>query len=236
MRFWVSEGWFNQYAAHVGIDRSQLNCCAPLHFRLWERPLILLREHLLPDKNSGNTRPVAIAVPDDMCLGKLGPILWLSFLHLCHVYQDERYGFGTLVMPCLGMVVYISAYFLFIQYWRWAGMSCEIDVLCLRLSIYTESLDDLNRYTSLHASESHLSYQRRVVGLVWGHPKLTSHQLWLWMFCPFQTWLNLNYHLMSLHFNIKTCRHCWADALYVLGSSYVLCESFWVGIVSWWWE
>ena len=81
-----------------------------------------------------------------------------------------------------------------------AGMSCEIDVLFLRLSIYTESLDDLKRYTSLHVSESHLSYQRRVVGLVWGHLKLTSHQLWLWMFCLFQTWLSLNYHLMSLHF------------------------------------
>ena len=81
-----------------------------------------------------------------------------------------------------------------------AWMSCEIDVLFLRLSIYTESLGDLKGYISLHASESHLSYQRRVVGLVWGHLKLTSHQLWLWMFCPFQTWLSLNYNLMSLHF------------------------------------
>ena len=35
-------------------------------------------------------------------------------------------------------------------------------------------------------------------------------------------------------FSIKTCRHCWAAAQYVLGSSYVLYDSFWVGIVSWW--
>ena len=114
--FWVSEGWL--YSAHMSLDRSQLNCCASLHFRLWERPLTLLREHLLPDNDSGNTRPVAIAVSDDMCLGKLGPTLWLSFLHLYHVYQDQRYGLGTLVMSCLGMVAYISVYVLFIQYWR----------------------------------------------------------------------------------------------------------------------
>ena len=116
MHFWVSEGWL--YSTHVGLDRSQLNCRASIHFCLWERPLIPLREHLLPDKDSGNTRPAPIAVPDDMCLGKLGPILWFTFLHLYHIYQDERYGFGTLVMSCLGMVAYISVYFLFIQYWR----------------------------------------------------------------------------------------------------------------------
>ena len=55
-----------------------------------------------------------------------------------------------------------------------AEMSCEVDVLFLRLSIYTESLDDLKRYISPHAPQSYLSYQRRVVGLVWGHLKLTS--------------------------------------------------------------
>ena len=116
MLFWFSEGWL--YSAHVGLDRSQLNCCASLHFRLRERPPIIWKEHLLPNKDIGNTRPVAVSVPDDMCHGKLGLILWLSFLHLYHVYQDKRYGFGTLVMSCLGMVGYISVYFLFIQYWR----------------------------------------------------------------------------------------------------------------------
>ena len=40
-------------------------------------------KHLLYDKNSGNTWLVAIPVS----LGKLGPILWLSFLHLYHVKQ-----------------------------------------------------------------------------------------------------------------------------------------------------
>ena len=116
MRSWVSEGWL--YSAHVGFDSSQLNFCASLHFRLWERPPILLRKLLLTDKDRGNTRPVAIAVPDDMCLGKLGPILWLSFLDLYHFYQKERYGFGTLVMSCLGMATYISLFVPFIQNWR----------------------------------------------------------------------------------------------------------------------
>ena len=95
--------------------------------------------HLLYDKNSGNTWPVAIAVSDDMCLGKLGPIIWLSFLHLNLFYQEQRYGFGTLVMSCLGMVAYISVYVLSFSTEDIAGMSCEI-VVFLRLSIYTKSL------------------------------------------------------------------------------------------------
>ena len=74
-RFWVSEGWL--YLTHVDLNRSQLNCCASLHSHLWERPPVLLREHLLYDKDRDNTSPVAITVPDDMFLGKLGPIIWL---------------------------------------------------------------------------------------------------------------------------------------------------------------
>ena len=116
VHFCVSEGWL--YLTYVGLYRSQLNCSGSVHFRLWERPLILLREHILYVKDSDNIRPVAIAVPDDRFLGKLGPIIWLSFLHLYHFYQKERYGFGTLVMPCFGMVAYISIYVLFVQYWR----------------------------------------------------------------------------------------------------------------------
>ena len=72
-----------------------------------------------------------------------------------------------------------------------AGMSCEIDVLFRRLSIYTGSLYYFKRHISLHASESYLPYQWGVVGLVWRHLKLTSYQLCWWMFCPFQTWLCL---------------------------------------------
>ena len=149
-----------------GLDRSHLNGCALLHFCLWERPLILLREHLLPDKDSGNTRLVAIAVPDDMCLGTLDPVLWLSFLRLYHVYQDERYALTPWWCPALvGLHTFLYISFSFSTE-DVAEMLCEIDVLFLRLSIYTESLDDLKRYISLHASESHLSYLRRVVGLV----------------------------------------------------------------------
>ena len=117
-----------------------------------------------------------------------------------------------------------------------AGMSFGIDFLFLRLSIYTDSRYDLERNIGHHASETHLSYQWWVIGIVWRHLKLTSHQICLWMFCRFQTWLSLNYHLVSLHFNPKTCCHSWAAAQYVLGSSSVLCESFLFGIVSWWWS
>ena len=73
-------------------------------------------KHILYDKDSGNTRPVAIAVSDDMCLGKLGPIIWLFFLHLYHFYQDERYGFGKVALTRFGTVVCISVYVLFVQY------------------------------------------------------------------------------------------------------------------------
>ena len=168
VRFCVSERWL--YSAHVGLDRSQLNCCASLHFRLWERPPIVLREHLLPDKDSGNTRPVAIAVPDDMYLGKLGPILWLSFLHLYHIYQkksDMALAHGWCpALVWLHTFLYMSFSFSTEDI---AGMSCEVGVLFLRLS-----LNDLKSYISLHASESNLSHQRNVVGLVWGHLQLTS--------------------------------------------------------------
>ena len=47
-------------------------------------------KHLLCNKISGNTWPVAVAVSDDMRLGKIGPILWVSFLRLYHFYQEER--------------------------------------------------------------------------------------------------------------------------------------------------
>ena len=91
-----------------------------------------------------HTRPVAVVVPDDMRLGKFGPILWPSFLHLYHFYGEERYGFGTLVMSCLGMVAYISVYVLFVQYWRhswdvlwdWCSFS--------KLSIYIIWLEEVH--------------------------------------------------------------------------------------------
>ena len=77
-------------------------------------------KHLLYDKASTNTRPVTTAVSDNMCLGKLGPILWLSFFRLYHFYHDERYDFGTPVMSCLGMSFSFNTEDM-------SGMSFEID-------------------------------------------------------------------------------------------------------------
>ena len=87
-------------------------------------------KHLLYDKNKGNTWPVAIAVPDDMCLGELGPILWVSFLHMYNFYQEERYGFGIPVMSCLGMAAFMFMPFSF-RTEDIVGMSCEIVILFL---------------------------------------------------------------------------------------------------------
>ena len=97
-------------------------------------------KHLFYDKDSGNARPMAIAVSDDICYGKLGPILWLSFLHL--YLSTIKSDMASVHWWCYALVwlhtVLCMSYSFCTE--DITGMSCEIGVLFLRLSTYTESL------------------------------------------------------------------------------------------------
>ena len=149
-------------------------------------------KHLLYDKNNDNVWPIAIAVCDDTCHGKLGPILWVSFLHLCHFYQEERYGFGSPVMSCLGMVTYTSVYVLFVQYWRlsWDVLwDCTFFSQTVNLHWVSVRLEKEHKFSHFRGPSV---IPVGVVGHISRH--LNWHHIWLWIFCPFQTWLSLNLH------------------------------------------